>query len=34
MSRIKVLSLYKSILRLHRQKLPDLYRSVGDKVCA
>lgn len=34
MSRIQALSLYKRILRLHRQKLPDLYRSVGDKVRA
>lgn len=32
MSRIQALSLYKRILRLHKQKLPDLYRSVGDKV--
>lgn len=31
MSRIRALSLYKRILRLHKQKLPDLYRSVGDK---
>lgn len=34
MSRLQFLSLYKRILRLHKQKLPDLYRSVGDKVCA
>lgn len=32
MGSIRLLSLYRRIMRLHGQKLPDIHRSIGDRV--